>query len=211
MNRSMNRTLLALGGCLFLLVGVYATGRGSQESIPEAVVRLSREVKELKTLTSDLQTRVDELEQSGVAGPQGPPGEKGDTGDRGPAGPRGQDGDRGDTGPAGLQGPRGPSRPTGDTLAVRSFRIVDEAGVTRAALSTRGQATTLSLHDAAGNPKMLFQVVNGNPSGLFFDQKVKRGRPPAIRGPSITFIGADGNPIGRVPARPTTRPQRRRP
>ncbi len=208
MNRTMNRTSLALGGCLFLVIGVCATGRGSQESIPEAVARLSREVKELKTLTSDLQTRVDELQQSGVVGPQGPPGQKGDTGDRGPAGPRGQEGDRGDTGPA---GPQGPPRATGDTLSVRSLRIVDEDGVTRAALSTSDLSTTFSLHDVAGKPKMYFQVVDGNPSGVFYDRGATGRRPGAGRSPSITFIGAENRPIGSVPARPTTRPQRRRP
>ncbi len=199
MNRTMNRTFLALGGCLFLVVGVYATGRGSQESIPEAVARLSREVKELKTLTSDLQTRVDELEQSGVAGPPGRPGEKGDKGDRGPAGPRGEEGDRGDTGPA---GPQGPPRATGDMLSIRSLRIVDKEGVVRAMLFSRGQSTMFSLHDAAGKPKIEFHVIKGNPSGFFYDRLATGRRSRPARRPSITFIGAEDKFIGQVPARP---------
>lgn len=202
----MNRTLLALGACLFLVVGVCATGRGSQERIPETVARLSREVKELKTLTSELQTRVDELEQSGVAGPQCPPGEKGDQGDRGPVGPRGEEGDRGDTGPA---GPQGPPRARGDTLTAQSFTIVDKDGNTRASLSTDDKSTTFSLHDADGEPKMYFQVVNGNPSGFFYHVSANGRRPRVARSPSITFIGAEDRPIGRVPARPTRRPRER--
>lgn len=193
----MNRMLLTLGGCLFLVVGVCATGPVSQESIPEAVARLSREVKDLKTLTSALQARVDKLERSGVAGPQGPPGEKGGTGIRGAAGPRGEKGDQGDTGPAGRQGPPGA---TGDTLSVRSLKIVDKTGVTRAKLSTSDQSTTFSLHDAAGKRKLYFQVVEGNPSGFFYDRSVTdlRRRPT---GPSITLFGAEGKVIGQLPLR----------
>ena len=202
----MNRLLLTLGGCLFLVVGVCATGPGSQESIPEAVARLSREVEDLKTLTSMLQTQVNELERSGVAGPQGPPGEKGDKGDRGPAGPRGEEGDRGDTGPA---GPQGPPSATRDTLRIRSLRIVDEDGVIRAALGTKGQSTRFSLHDAAGKPKIEFHVIKGNPSGIFYDRLATGRRSRPARRPSITFIGAEDKFIGQVPARPAKGGQRK--
>jgi hypothetical protein len=198
----MNRTFLALGGCLFLVVGVCATGRGSQQDLVQTVARLDEEVTALKTLTSDLQTRVNELEQRGVVGQEGPPGKKGDKGDRGPEGLRGQKGDRGDTGPAGS------TRAAEDTLTVRSLRIVDEDGVTRAALLTRGEATMFSLHDAAGTPKMYFQVIGGSPSGVFYDREATDRRARPTRSPSITFIGADGRPIGRVPATTTTRPPR---
>ena len=208
----MKRTVLTLGVCLFLVVGVCATGLGGrQESIPEAVARLSRELKVLQTLTSELQTRVNELEQSRVVGRQrlpgvkGDKGDQGDKGDRGPAGPRGEEGDRGDTGPA---GPPGSTRAAEDTLTVRSLRIVDEDGVTRAALSTRGGATMFSLHDADGKAKMVFQVIGGSPSGVFYDREATARRSRPTRSPSITFIGADGRPVGQVPARPTRPPQR---
>jgi len=86
------------------------------------------------------------------------------------------------------------------------LRIVDEDGVTRAALYTKGQHTVFSLHDAAGKTKMSFRVVDGNPSGIFYDRLATDRRRRPIRSPNITFIGAENKLIGQVQARATKRP-----
>jgi hypothetical protein len=75
--------------------------------------------QEVKDITDDHESRILDLEQSGVAGPAGPTGPQGTQGPQGiqgvqgPTGSQGIQGLQGEIGPTGSQGPQGEIGPTG--------------------------------------------------------------------------------------------------
>lgn len=147
---------------LLLLVFLAATpsyGQSNRETIPEQIVRMERELADLRARVSQMQ----ENPGGGDRGPTGARGPKGDTGARGAAGPRGRQG-------AGAGGGGGAQRELSN-LDIGSgalllgldgdggvLNINDSLGDTMAIMDVNGSGGVLHINDIVEDPMLILNV-----------------------------------------------------
>lgn len=142
----MKLILSSLSLAVFL-VATPTYGQSNRETIPEQIVRMERELTDLRARVSQMQ----ENPGRGERGPRGPAGAQGPKGDPGPRGPAGAAGSRGDAGAAGSNG-RGAQREPSDIIDVGSGAI---------RLSSNSSGGLMNINDSLGDV-MVIMDVNGS-------------------------------------------------